>query len=221
VDLERKEALIDGYETIRARAIIVATGSSPRPLGVPGELEYAGKGISYCATCDGKYFEGKHAVVIGGGNSAIEESLFIAKFASKITIVHQFAELQANKEAQARAKTEPKIELVLEHEPREFIKRGQSVDRVLVENLKTGERYPIDCDGAFIFAGMKPNLDLFPEAFTLDRFGYIKTDPEMRTGVPGVYAAGDVVSKQYRQITTAVSDGTIAAVTISRELGSR
>ena len=220
VDLERKLALVDGLETVRARSLLVATGSAPRPLGVPGELEHQGKGISYCATCDAKYYEGKHVVVIGGGNSAIEESLFIAKFASKITIVHQFAELQANKQAQEKAFAEPKINFVFEHEPREFQKRGASVDGVLVENLKTGERRVIDCDGVFIFAGMRPNLDLFPAAFELDSFGYIKADADMRTSIAGVFAAGDVVSKKVRQMTTAVSDGTIAAVAIARDLGA-
>ena len=220
VDLERKQALIDGFETIQARTLLVATGSSPRPLGVPGELEHSGKGISYCATCDAKYYEGKHVVVIGGGNSAIEESLFIAKFASKITIVHQFAELQANKQAQEKAFADPKISFVFEHEPREFQKHGTGVDAVLVENLRTGERHVIGCDGVFIFAGMKPNLDLFPSAFALDDFGYIKADGDMHTSVPGVFAAGDVVSKRIRQMTTAVADGTIAAVTMARELGA-
>lgn len=220
VDLDALSLVVDGLETIRAKKLIVATGSSPRLIGVKGEQEYKGRGISYCATCDAKYYEGKHVIVIGGGNSAIEEALFISKFASKITIVHQFAELQANKVAQELAFADPKIEFVFEHEPREFIHDGSTVSRVLVEDLKTHGLKELTCDGVFIFAGMKPNLELFGDHFKLDRFGYIETDPEMHTNVPNVFAAGDVASKRLRQITTAVSDGTIAAVTTARELST-
>jgi thioredoxin reductase (NADPH) len=217
-DLENKFIVIDGYETIKAEKIIIATGSSPRSLNVKGELEYRGQGISYCATCDAKFYEGKHVVVIGGGNSAIEESLFIAKFASKITIVHQFDKLQANKLAQEKAFAEPKIEFIFEHEPREFIKNGSSVNEVLVEDLNTHELKTLDCDGVFIFAGMIPNISEIKHYFDLDNWGYIKTDRDMKTNVEDVYAIGDVASKSFRQITTAVSDGTIAAISISKEL---
>lgn len=220
VDLAGRSLVVDGLETIRAKKLLIATGSSPRLIGVKGEREYKGRGISYCATCDAKYYEGKHVIVIGGGNSAIEEALFISKFASKITIVHQFAELQANKVAQQQAFDDPKIEFVLEHEPREFIHDGSTVSKVLVEDLKTHELKELSCDGVFIFAGMRPNLDLFPQGFDLDRFGYIKVDEEMHTSVPHVYAAGDIVSKRFRQMTTAVSDGTIASIVAARELAS-
>ena len=222
VDLRERKIVLDGVETISAKKIIVATGSSPRPIGVPGEREFKGKGISYCATCDAKYCEGKHVVVIGGGNSAIEESLFIAKFASKITIVHQFAELQANKQAQARAFAESKIRL-----PLASTSRASSCRRMArpstpswCEDLKTGERRSIACDNVFVFAGMQPNLELFAGAFELDGFGYVKVDEEMRTNLPGVYAAGDVISKRYRQMTTAVSDGTIASMALAKELAA-
>jgi thioredoxin reductase (NADPH) len=221
VDLRERTVVLDGVETIVAKKLIVATGSSPRIIGVKGEVEYKGKGVSYCATCDAKYFEDKHAVVIGGGNSAIEESLFIAKFAKKITIVHQFAELQANKHAQAQAFANPKIAFMFQHEPREFVsKTGVGVDEVVVEDLQTHERKTIACDGVFVFAGMKPNLDLFAGQLELDRFGYVKVDEEMRTNIPGVYAAGDIVSKRYRQMTTAVSDGTIASIALARDLAA-
>lgn len=222
VDLNARSLVVDGLETIRAKKLIVATGSSPRPIGVKGEREYKGKGISYCATCDAKYFEGKHAIVIGGGNSAIEEALFIANFAAKITVVHQFAELQANQEAQSRAFANPKIEFVFEHEPREFIHDGSTVSRVVVENLKTRELRELSCDGVFIFAGMRPNLELFEKRFELDSFGYVRVDEDMHTSIPHVFAAGDIVSKRHRQMTTAVADGTIASIMVSRELaGSR
>jgi len=218
LNLQDKFVVIDGVETISAKKIVIATGSSPRPLNVKGELEYKGQGISYCATCDAKFYEGKHVVVIGGGNSAIEESLFITKFASKVTIVHQFDKLQANKLAQEKAFADPKIEFMFEYEPREFIKNGSSVNEVLVENLKTRELSKISCDGVFIFAGMIPNISEIKQYFELDNWGYIKTDASMRTNVKDVYAVGDVVSKAFRQITTATSDGTIAAISISKEL---
>ena len=220
LDLPNKTIVVDGYETIRAKKIIIATGSSPRVLGVKGEREYRGQGISYCATCDAKYYEGKDVVVIGGGNSAIEESLFITKFARSVTIIHQFDKLQANKTAQDKAFANPKIKFMFEHEPREFIKDGTSVRKVRVENLKTKELTTVECDGVFIFAGMSPNIDEFSRFFELDQWGYIKTDGGTRTNIKDVFAVGDVASKQFRQITTAVSDGTVAAIAVSKELES-
>jgi thioredoxin reductase (NADPH) len=218
IDLINKNVEIDGVETIHTKKIIIATGSSPRTIGVKGESEYKGQGISYCATCDAKFYEGKHVVVIGGGNSAIEEALFITKFASKVTIVHQFDKLQANKVAQEKAFANPKMEFIFEHEPREFVKNGSSVNRVIVEDLKTHEYKSIDCDGVFIFAGMIPNLQDFDNRLTLDKWGYVNVDANMKTNIDDVFAVGDVAGKQFRQITTAVSDGTVAAITISKEL---
>ena len=183
-----------------------------------GEKEYRGQGISYCATCEAKYYEGKDVVVIGGGNSAIEESLFITKFAKSVTIIHQFDKLQANKTAQEKAFANPKIKIIFEHEPREFVKEGSSVRKVVIEDLNTHELKTIECDGAFIFAGMTPNVDQFSRFFELDQWGYIKTDGKSHTNVEDVFAVGDVASKLYRQITTAVSDGTVAAIAVAKEL---
>lgn len=218
VDLDAREVVLDGFETVRGRRVIVATGSSPRPLGVTGEQEYQGQGISYCATCDGKYYEGKHVLVIGGGNSAVEESLYLTRFVSKLTIVHQFDHLQANQVAQQRALTNDKIEFVWETEPREFIHNGTTVAQVEVEHLPSGERRTLTCDGVFIFAGLEANLQFLDGALARDEWGYAQTDADMRTSVPGVFAAGDVATKRFRQITTAVSDGTIAAMVIAKEL---
>jgi thioredoxin reductase (NADPH) len=217
VDLDKKEVLIDEYETVKAKKIIIATGTTPNLTGAPGERELKGKGISYCSTCDAKYFDGKEVVVIGGGNSAIEESEYITRFASKLTIVHQFDKLTANKQAQEKVFNNPKINILFENEPRSFTREG---DKMIteVENLKTKERKKLFSDGVFIFIGMKPNIDLFRDKLLLDRWGYIKTDEDMRTSMPGVYAVGDVISKKYRQITTAVADGTIAAMAIAKEL---
>jgi thioredoxin reductase (NADPH) len=217
VDLDRKEVVIDEYETIKARRIIIATGTTPNLTGAAGEKELRGKGISYCATCDAKYFNDREVLVIGGGNSAVEESEYITRFSSKVTIVHQFDKLTANKQAQERVFKNPKINFLFDNEPREFKKEG---DKIITEteNVKTGLRTKLVSDGVFIFIGMKPNIDLFRGKLELDKWGYIKTDEDMRTNVPGVYAVGDVISKKYRQITTAVADGTIAAMAIAKEL---
>lgn len=217
VDLDKKEIIIDEYETIRAKRIVIATGSSPNSTGAAGERELKGKGISYCATCDAKYFVDKEVVVIGGGNSAVEEAEFITRFASKVTIVHQFDKLTANKKAQEKIYANPKVSFLFQHEPRSFKRDGDKMVTEL-EDLKTKERKTMVSDGVFIFIGMKPNIELFKEKLQLDQWGYIKANEDMQTSVPGVYAVGDVISKKYRQITTAVADGTIAAIAIAKEL---
>jgi thioredoxin reductase (NADPH) len=217
VDLDKREVILDEFETVKAKKIIIATGTSPNLMGIPGERELKGKGISYCATCDAKYYGDKEVVVIGGGNSAVEESDFISKFANKITLVHQFDALTANKTAQEKLLANPKISTLLEHEPRSFRRDG---DKIIteVEDLKTKQIKTLISDGVFIFIGMKPNVQLFKDKLTFDQWGYIKTDEDMRTSLPDVFAVGDVISKKYRQITTAVADGTIAAIAIAKEL---
>lgn len=217
VDLDKKEVVIDEYETLKAKKIVIATGTTPNLTGAPGERELKGKGISYCATCDAKYFDNKEVVIIGGGNSAVEESEFISRFASKIIMIHQFDKFTANKKAQDKLLANPKISTLFESEPRSFMKDG---DKIIteVENLKTKEWTSIVSDGVFIFIGMKPNNDLFRKKLQLDQWGYIITDEDMQTSSPGIYAVGDVTSKKYRQITTAVADGTIAAMAIAKEM---
>jgi thioredoxin reductase (NADPH) len=217
IDLEKKEVLIDEFETIKAKKIIIATGTSPNLMGIPGEKELKGKGISYCATCDAKYYDNKEVVVIGGGNSAVEEADFISRFASKITMVHQFDAFTANKQAQEKLLANPKINVLFNHEPRSFVREGNKIITE-VEDLKTKSLTKLSSDGVFVFIGMKPNVDLFRDKLELDRWGYIKTDEDMKTSRPGIYAVGDVVCKKYRQITTAVADGTIAAIAITKEL---
>ena len=217
VDLNKKEVVIDEYETVKAKRIIIGTGTTPNLTGAPGEKELKGKGISYCATCDGKYMEGKEVVVIGGGNSAVEESEYLTRFATKLTIIHQFDRLTANKKAQDKILNNPKVSILFENEPRSFTREGDKIV-VEVENVKTKVRQKLFSDGVFIFIGMKPNIQLFKDKLELDNWGYIKTDDEMRTSVAGVYAVGDVISKKYRQITTAVADGTIAAMAIAKEI---
>lgn len=217
IDLDKKEIVLDEYETVKAKKIIIATGTSPNLMGIPGETELKGKGISYCATCDAKYYGDKEVVVIGGGNSAVEESDFISKFAAKITIVHQFDAFTANKTAQEKLYANPKISALLGHEPRSFKREG---DKIITEteDLKTKQIKTLVSDGVFIFIGMKPNVQLFKHKLQLDQWGYIKTDEDMRTNLPDIFAVGDVISKKYRQITTAVADGTIAAIAIAKEI---
>ncbi len=218
VDLVNKEVVVDGYETIRAKKIIISTGASPRYLNIDGEREYYGKGISYCATCDAKYYHDKEVVIIGGGNTAVEESEFISKFASKITMIQQLPMLTANKSAQEKCYADPKIDVLLEHEPRGFYKNGSDKMKVKLENLKTKESQMLETDGVFVFVGMKPNTDFVKDPIETDDWGYIKVDDEMHTSIPGVYAVGDVISKKYRQITTAVGDGTIASIACTKEI---
>ena len=217
VDLVNKTIVVDEFETIKAKKIILATGASPRYLNVPGERELKGNGISYCATCDAKYFHEKEVILIGGGNTAIEEADFISRFASKITIIHQFDKLQANKEAQEKAFANPKINFVMDTEPRGFVKNGDKI-KVQTENIKTKETNTLEADGIFIFVGMKPNTESFGKDLETDEWGYIKANEDMLTNIEGVYAVGDIRSKKYRQITTAVADGTIAAISVTKEL---
>ncbi len=217
VDLLKKEIIIDEFETIKAKKIVIATGTTPNTTGALGEKTLKGKGISYCATCDAKYFDGKEVVVIGGGNSAVEESDFISRFASKVTIVHQFDKFTANKKAQEKIFANPKMKFIFNSEPRAFIKEGDKMVTE-IENLLTGKREKLISDGVFIFIGMKPNIELFRDSLQLDQWGYIKSDENMQTSVADIFAVGDVTSKKYRQITTAVADGTIAAMAIAKEL---
>lgn len=218
VDLVKKEIVIDELETIKAKKIIIATGTTPNTMNAPGESEYKGKGISYCATCDAKYFVDKEVVVIGGGNSAVEEALFITKFASKITMIHQFDKLTANQTAIEQLQENSKISVMYEHEPRKFEKRGDKMI-TFVEDLKTKEIKELEADGVFVFIGFKSNVNVLGEILPeLDQWGYIKTDEDRKTNLPDIFAVGDIISKKYRQITTSVADGTIAAITISKEL---
>ena len=218
VDLLKKEIVIDQLETIKAKKIIIATGTTPNTMNAPGEKEYKGKGISYCATCDAKYFVDKEVTVIGGGNSAVEEALFITKFASKVTMIHQFDKLTANQTAIEQLQANDKITVMYEHEPRGFEKRG-NIMITSIEDLKTKEVKELESDGVFVFIGFKSNVAVLGETLpAMNNWGYIVTDEDMKTSIPDVYAIGDIISKKYRQITTAVADGTIAAITISKEL---
>jgi len=184
---------------------------------VEGEERFKGRGISYCATCDGAYFEGKDIHVVGGGNSAVEESLFLTQFARSVTIVHQFLEFQAEPASVQEALANPKIRVLLGHEPRAF--RGETaLTELAVEELATKERNVLRTDGVFVFVGMVPRTELLAPYFPLARGGYVETTEAMETPIPGLYAAGDIRVKRFRQITTAVADGTVAALAAQRYL---
>jgi thioredoxin reductase (NADPH) len=214
---EEKWVKMDG-ETYTAKHIIIATGSSPRLLNVPGEQEFKGGGISYCATCDGEFYKDKDIIVVGGGNSAMEESLLLLQFAKSITVIHQFDTLQAEKITAEKMIKNPKVNFLWSHEPRGFDKNGETMI-VTAENLKTKETITLERDGVFIFVGMLPNVDLFRStSLQFSAQGYIVTNENMETNLAGVYAAGDVRDKKYRQIATAVGDGTIAALEVIRKI---
>ena len=215
-----KRLTLDEEDEVEAPAVIVATGARPRELGVPGESRFKGRGISYCATCDGAYFEGKEIHVIGGGNSAVEESLFLTTFAKKVTIVHQFDQFQAEPTTAHEALHHPKIEVIWDSEPRGFLGE-KSLEKLRIENVKTHAFRELATDGVFVFIGMVPRTDLVKGLVPLNTWGYVETDESMATSVPGLYVAGDVRSKQFRQITTAVADGTVAALAVQKWLRER
>lgn len=208
---------LDEEETVESPAVIVATGAKPRELGVPGESRFRGRGISYCATCDGAYFDGKEIHVIGGGNSAVEESLFLTQFAKKVTIVHQFDHFQAEPVSAKEALENPKIQVIWDSEPRAFLGEKQ-LETLRIENVKTNQARDLATDGVFVFVGYVPRTDLVKGIVKLNQWGYVETGEDMSTSVPGLYVAGDIRSKQFRQITTAVADGTIAALAVQKYL---
>jgi thioredoxin reductase (NADPH) len=198
-------------ETYQTKSIIIATGASPRKLNVPGEVEFTGKGVSYCATCDGFFFRGKHVAVIGGGNSALDEGLFLTRFASRVSIIHRRDRLRGSAILQERAQRNEKIEFIWDSVV-EKIQGDQMVRNLLLKNVKTNETSVFPVDGIFIFIGYNPNSGLFKNQLNLDEDGYILVNEKKQTNVPGVFAAGDIEDKIYRQVSTCVGAGTIAAL---------
>ncbi|MEA3316711.1 MAG: thioredoxin-disulfide reductase [Bacteroidota bacterium] len=213
VDLESdiKEVEINNKTSYKAKSIIITSGGRPRNLGITGEEEYKGKGVSYCATCDGDFYTDREIVVIGGGNSALEEADSLTKYASKVTIIHQFNHFQATKTYIDKAKANEKISFIMESEPREII-GNKSVTKVKYENVKTGKFSEIETDGVFIFVGYVPGTEKFKNIIKLSERNEIITDAEMKTNINGVFAAGDCIKKRFKQVSTAVGDGTVAAL---------
>lgn len=209
----KRVTLSDGRE-FTADGIILSPGGRPRNLGVKGETELKGKGISYCATCDGDFFTGKEIIVVGGGNSALEEAVSLTKYATKVTVVHQFDHFQAFEHAVEEAKSNPKIDFIMESTINEF-SGGEKLNSVDILNLKKNEITRKEIDGVFIFIGYIPNTEFLQGKIELNKYGEITIDSNYATNVKGVYAAGDSIAKRYRQVTTAVADGTIAALSLS------
>jgi thioredoxin reductase (NADPH) len=188
-------------------------------LNIPGEDTFKGTGISYCATCDGDFFAGKEVVVIGGGNSALEEAVALTNYATKVTIVHQFDHFQAFNHAIEEAKENPKINFIMESELRSFSGNGV-LEKVDIEHLPTGKHSELKTDGVFIFIGYQPNTESLNGVIALNDRSEIVTDSNLQTNIPGVFAAGDCIVKKYRQVTTAVADGTIAALSTAEFIRS-
>ena len=214
-----KSVILEDGRKFRAKIVILAPGGKPRPLDIPGENDFKGTGISYCATCDGEFFTDRELIVVGGGNSALEEAVTLTRYASKITVVHQFDHFQAFEQAVREAEANPKIEFIMESELRSFIGNG-ALESVTIEHLPTGNVSKKKINGVFIFAGYLPNTSSLQGVVELNDRMEIIVDADMKTGIPGVFAAGDCIAKKYRQVTTAIADGTIAALSASEYLQS-
>ena len=216
VELEGKVKHLKGnHGDYYAKAVVIATGASPRPIGCPGEKEFTGKGVSYCATCDANFFEDFEVYVVGGGDSAVEEAMYLTKFARKVTLVHRRDELRAAKSIQEKAFANPKMAFMW-NTTIEEIKGDGVVTSMIVKDTKTGETREIEADeedgtfGIFVFVGFDPKSQLFEGKLEMEN-RYIVTDKYMHTSVPGVFAAGDVIVKHLRQVVTACGDGAVAA----------
>lgn len=209
---------VDGGDVYRAPAIVYTAGGTPKKLDVPGEVEYMGKGVSYCAICDGAFFKGEDIAVIGGGDSAVEEGEFLTRYGSSVTLVHRRDELRAQAVLQNRFLGNPKTEVVWDTVVDEIVGDGTQATGLALRNVKTGERSELSATGVFIFIGFTPNVNILDFHVDHDPGGYIITDRDMRTSVPGFFVAGDVRSQLVRQITTAVGDATTAVFSAEKYL---
>ena len=218
IDLNSTPKVIETLDgTFYAKTIIIACGAQAKKLGVKGESEFIGRGVSYCAVCDGAFYKGKNVTVVGGGNAAVEEAMYLTKFADKVYIVHRRDSLRADKIVQERAFANPKIEFIWDSKVNE-IKGENVVTTVVIENIKTGEITNLSTDGVFPYIGFAPNVDGISGQVQQDSSGFIITDNTMQTSVEGVFAAGDVRNTPLRQVITATSDGAISAVYASKHL---
>jgi len=209
--------VVTDREEIRARAVILAPGVEPKRSGIPGEAEFIGRGVSWCATCDGALYRGRTVAVIGGGDSAVEEGMFLTKFAEKVYLVHRRDELRAAPIAQERAFANAKFEFVWDSIPKQ-IDGDEMVEDLEVENVKTGERRKLPVNGVFIYIGQIPNTAWLKDTVELDEWGYIVTDELLRTELPGVFACGDAHANPLKQIAMAIGEGALAAVQAERYL---
>lgn len=207
-------------KVFEADAVIIATGASPRKLGLRGEELFAGKGVSYCATCDGPFFKGEDVAVVGGGDSAVEEALFLTKFANNVYIVHRRDKLRASKIMQERAFSNPKISFIW-NSVVEDILGDKKVHTIIVKDVTNGERKELNCGGIFVAIGHEPNTQIFKDQIEMDERGYIKVRDYTKTNIKGVFAAGDVHDPIYRQAITAAGFGCMAALDVERYLSEK
>lgn len=205
------KTVVAGDKEYKTRAVIIATGAEYKKLGIPGEKELTGRGVSYCAVCDGAFFRDKEIVVIGGGDSAVEEAVYLTRFAKKVTIVHRRDQLRAQKILQQRAFANEKIDFIWKHVPKKIVEKDGKVGSIILAHRETGEEMEYKTDGVFVYIGMVPLSKPFEELGITNENGYIVTNEKMETKVPGIFAAGDVREKALRQIVTATGDGSIAA----------
>ena len=218
VDLSQRPFKVtgDGTEYL-ADSLIVGTGASPNHLNIPGEVELTGRGVSYCATCDGWFFKDKKVVIVGGGDSALEEGLFITRYASSVTIIHRRDEFRASPLLQNRAKEHAKVDFILNTVVTEVIGTDK-LEALRLKNTKTGEETIYETDGLFIFIGHTPNTEMFKGQLEMSELGYVKVNDRMETSVPGVFAAGEAADPHFRQVVTSAGMGAAAAIQATRYL---
>jgi thioredoxin reductase (NADPH) len=207
--------LREGNQEYEAKSIILSTGAHPKPLAVEGEDRYRGKGVSYCATCDGAFFKGEKLAVIGGGDSAVEEGIFLTRFAEIVYIIHRRDQLRATKISQERAFSNPKIKFIWNSVVKK-IDGEETVKTLHIKNVKTQEESVLDVQGVFIYVGYNPNTEFLKDVINLDENNYIITDEKMATSVPGIFAAGDVRANSIKQIAVAAGNGTTAAISAEK-----
>ncbi len=213
---DKKVAILDNGKEIKGKVLIISTGSRPRLLNSKGEKEFMGKGVSYCATCDGHFFKDKEIIVVGGGNSALDEALFLTKIVKKITVVQNLAYLTADKLLQKKLNDTGKVDYIFSSVVKE-IKGDKFVNKLIILNTETNEEKELDTEGIFVFVGLSPNTEFLKDKIPLNKWGYIEADKTMETSRKGIYAVGDVRSKEIRQIVTAAADGAIAASHAARK----
>lgn len=218
VDFSKVPFLVRTYgKEYKSETVIISTGASPNYLGVPGEKELTGKGVSYCGTCDGWFFKDRDIVVVGGGDSALEEGLFLTRFAKSVTVIHRRDELRAGKILQTRAFNNPKIKFIWNSVVLK-INGETAVESVLIKNVKTDEETIFPTEGVFVFIGHTPNTDLFAGQLKMDGNGYLDVDNKMQTKIPGIYAAGEVMDSSFKQVVTSAGWGAAAAIQATRYL---
>lgn len=214
-----KKIFLAGGEILTSLTVILATGARPNQLGITGEKEFTGKGVSYCATCDGPFYRGQEIAVIGGGDTAVQEAVHLTKFATKVYVIHRRDQLRATKVIQERAFASDKIEFIWDTVATEIF-GGSDVEGIRLKNVKNGEETPLAVKGCFVLIGIRPNMEMLPLDQLDNDDGFIRTDKEMQTSQPGVMAAGDICSKEMRQIINAAGEGAVACISVERYLSN-